>query len=151
MTEQIKKYDPANFDSVSRILEEEIQNSHKFLSKEELKDYIEDTKQELLFINPQYITKIWNIYEDTKIVGFTSVRETSTETIIVSIYVLSAYQKKGYGKKLLNKILSECKAPYSLAVYEENRDAYRFYENFGFKVTKKGLQKNHKYLEMTIS
>lgn len=82
MTEQIKKYDPANFDLVSRILEEEIQNSHKFLSKEELKDYIEDTKQELLlFINPQYITKIWNIYENTKIVGFTSVRETSTETI----------------------------------------------------------------------
>ncbi|MBN3870251.1 GNAT family N-acetyltransferase [Nostoc sp. JL33] len=151
MTEQIKKYDPANLDLVSRILEEEIKNSHKFLSNEELKDYIEDTKQELLFINPQYITKIWNIYEDTKIVGFTSVRETSTETIIVSIYVFSAYQKKGYGKKLLNKILSECKAPYSLAVYEENRDAYRFYENFGFKVTKKGLQKNHKYLEMTIS
>ncbi|WP_442943898.1 GNAT family N-acetyltransferase [Nostoc sp.] len=43
-------------------------------------------------------------------------------------------QKKGYGKKLLNKILSECKAPYCLAVYEENRNAYRFYENFGLKV-----------------
>lgn len=149
MTGQIRKYKRENFDSVLQILESEVKKSHTFLSEEGLKKYNENSKNELCERkNTSYSVKIWLIYEEKKIVGFTSVREFSTETKIVSLYVLEAYQNKGYGKKLLKKVFSECKTPFRLAVFEENKNAYDFYIRVGFKIQEEGIEDNHKFLSM---
>lgn len=141
MAVQIKKYKSKNFNLVSRILEEEISKSHIFLSHEELIENINNVKKELYeHSSTEYAIKAWVIFEDKKIAGFTSVRKYPTKTIIVSLYVSAAYQKKGYGKKLLSEVFSECKAPYSLAVYEENQNAYDFYVHLGFHVEEESKQ-----------
>lgn len=152
MAGQIRKYKRENFNSVSCILEEEIPKSHTFLSDEELIKDINNVKKELCQERTtEYAIKAWVIFEDQKIVGFTSVREYPTNTKIVSLYVSAAYRGKGYGKKLLNKVFSECKAPYSLAVYKENQNAYDFYVHLGFHVEKESMEANHIYLVMVLT
>lgn len=151
MRTQIRKYSRKNFDSVLRIVEEENPKSHSFLSDEELRKIIDDLRKELCERTKQeYTIKIWIICEGDNIVGFTSVREYSTKTKIVSLYVSAAHQKKGYGKKLLNKVYSECKPPYSLAVFAENQNAYDFYVRLGFHIEEESMEANHKYLVMAI-
>ncbi|WP_193197992.1 GNAT family N-acetyltransferase [Nostoc sp. MG11] len=149
MNRKIKEYEDKDLSFLLRISEEEIQKSHTFLSQKELRKFKDDTKKELCERqNTEYTIKVWVIYKDDKIVGFTSVREFSTETKIVSIYVLEAYQKKGYGTELFNQVFSECKPPYRLAVFKENQNAYNFYINLGFKLQKEDIQDNHKYCVM---
>ncbi|MBD2499946.1 GNAT family N-acetyltransferase [Anabaena azotica] len=151
MRTQIRKYRRENFDSVLRIVEEENLKSHSFLSDEELRKSIDDLRKELCeHTQQEYSIKIWIICEGDNIVGFTSVREYSNKTQIVYLYVSAAHQKKGYGKKLLNKVYSECKPPYSLAVLAENQNAYNFYVRLGFHIEEESMEANHKYLVMAI-
>lgn len=53
------------------------------------------------------------------------------------IYVLEAYQRKGYGRKMLNKILEmaqeKSKSRVWLGVWENNPKAIAFYQSLGFK------------------
>ncbi len=55
---------------------------------------------------------------------------------VISLYLLPEYMKKGYGRQLLQAVISELENmgfdKVFLWVLEENRNARRFYERFGF-------------------
>ncbi|MBC2575244.1 GNAT family N-acetyltransferase [Peptostreptococcus canis] len=65
---------------------------------------------------------------------------------IISIYFLPNYIRKGYGKKLLEAVMSELNKQgfkeIFLWVLEENYNARKFYEKFGFKCTGDYLEDN---------
>lgn len=144
MNRKIKKYEDKDLSFLFRISEEGNKQSHSFLSHEELIKFNAETKKQLC----NHENKVWVIWEGEDRVGFISVREGYEETIIISIDVLKAYQKKGYGTELFNQVFSECKPPYSLAVFKENQNAYNFYINLGFKLQKEDIQDTHKYCVM---
>ncbi|WP_196525742.1 GNAT family N-acetyltransferase [Nostoc commune] len=130
-----------------------IPKSHPFFSHEQAEEYINTTIEALKKCNNETSTAhTWVICEDDNVVGFTTIWVNSTKTKIISIYVSANYQKKGYGTKLLKKVFSEYKeAPYSLAVYKENKDAYEFYKKRGFHVDTPEeikIDDDHEYLLM---
>lgn len=55
---------------------------------------------------------------------------------VISLYLLPEYMGKGYGRQLLQAVISELENmgydKVFLWVLEENRKARRFYERFGF-------------------
>lgn len=65
---------------------------------------------------------------------------------VVSLYLLPAYTRKGYGKSLLKAAVDELgKMGFSdmfLWVLEENHPARRFYEKCGFRQSEVRLQQN---------
>lgn len=93
----------------------------------------------------------WNTLvcvEDEKIVGTTSFSRSRFEQFsnwgeIISIYLLPAYMKKGFGRALLEAAIFELgKVGYHdifLWVLEENINARRFYEKVGFTLTSEYL------------
>lgn len=80
---------------------------------------------------------------DGRIVGFSAYGKTRDASLpntcgdIHAIYILKAYQKQGYGKKLLEASMEKMRADgfdmFSVWVLEENKNAIAFYEKCGFK------------------
>ena len=56
---------------------------------------------------------------------------------IEDLYVLPAYQRRGYGTALLRHAVSVCRGTPVLWILETNRNAMRFYERRGFRPTGK--------------
>ena len=88
-------------------------------------------------LNPQII------YEN-KMVGLSFVLAQNTETVfILELCVSPTHQRKGLGKALMNKIITECaKKGYKrlgLAVTTDNIGACKLYEKIGFKIIKNHL------------
>jgi len=75
---------------------------------------------------PQSETYVY--IEESIILGFISV---INEEFIGAIFVNKAHQGEGIGRKLVDFVKPIYKV-LSLAVYKENQNAVRFYENMGF-------------------
>ncbi len=89
--------------------------------------------------------------DNGRLIGTSSFCESRFEQFpgwgeIISIYLLPDYMGKGYGKDLMETVLSELKSrgykDAFLWVLEENVRARRFYERFGFLGTKDDLNVN---------
>lgn len=72
--------------------------------------------------------------EGGKIVGFSDVRADENEARVKAIYILKAYQRKGFGSMIIQKSFSwlDDHLKVFVDVVLENRPAIRFFENFGF-------------------
>ena len=101
-------------------------------SKKIFSDFSDGFKKINADINPQIIF-------DNKLVGLSFVLEQKPEIVFVAEVCISPqHQRKGLGKALMNKIISECATKgykkLGLAVTVENSGAYKLYEKLGFKV-----------------
>ena len=89
--------------------------------------------------------------EDGQIIGTSSFSSSRFEVFkdygeIISIYLLPEYVGKGYGRQLMERVLSELrKAGYAKAflwVLEENKNARAFYEKMGFALSSESIESN---------
>lgn len=55
--------------------------------------------------------------------------------LIEDLYVLPEKQRQGYGTKLLQWAIEQCAGVPTLWILENNRNAMRFYEKHGFRLT----------------
>jgi diamine N-acetyltransferase len=82
------------------------------------------------------------ISNDGKLIGFAmySNSSNSNKSWIIRFMIDKSYQRKGYGKEALSKLIQLLFEKYSasdirLCVEPENIIAIKFYENFGFQPT----------------
>ena len=77
-------------------------------------------------------------YIGTSTFGKSRIEKYKDSGEVISIYLLPEYIGKGYGKKIMDTVMSELRKErfrkVFLWVLEENRRARHFYENYGFKV-----------------
>lgn len=74
--------------------------------------------------------------EKGKIIGVMGIQHVKDVTLIRHAYVLTKYQRKGVGGKLLKHLMSLAKSPEILVgTWKDATWAIRFYEKHGFKLT----------------
>ena len=87
-------------------------------------------------LEKDYVTAI-GIYLNNSILGVCVFYKLFDEAEIQYICVHPSYQRRGLGKKLIFKILKECKNKNIRRIFLEvslkNKQALRFYDYFGFK------------------
>lgn len=82
-------------------------------------------------------------------VGFVSV--FAEQSFIHHLYVLPQYQRRGFGKALMNHIGNKYEHPLSLKCEKENKLAVSFYKKSGWKVFKTGSEiDGTEYILMTL-
>lgn len=73
--------------------------------------------------------------EGDKLIGVMGFQPVKDTTLIRHAYVLSEYQRRGIGKKLLIYLMSLAKTPEVLVgTWEDATWAIQFYEKYGFKL-----------------
>lgn len=77
--------------------------------------------------------KLYILTDEIIHVGIVSV----FKNVIENLYVLPSYQRKGYGRKLLDYAVSLCSDTPKLWVLNVNKNALAFYNKYGFKDTGK--------------
>lgn len=80
--------------------------------------------------------------ENNKVIGFAGVEEN----YIAGFFVKNAYRGHGIGQAIMRH-LKENYSALSLAVFEANQGAVRFYQREGFKLQKKEFDPNLKQIE----
>ena len=87
-------------------------------------------------LEKDYVTGI-GIYLNNSILGVCVLYKLFDEAEIRYLSVHPSYQRRGLGKKLIYKILKECKNKKIRRIFLEvslkNKQALRFYDYFGFK------------------
>lgn len=71
-------------------------------------------------------------------------------SLIENLYVLPGQQRKGYGTRLLDYAIRQCKGKPSLWILDNNLDALRLYERKGFHLTGKKLKLTEQLFEMEM-
>lgn len=125
--------------SISLVARLSLENTYQELLNEDVKEkFIED------FYSPSMIAKLIEEHkilivenEDNLTVGFLSLAIDNSICEIVSIYILPNYQGQGYGKELLETLMSndEIKEIYS-DVESRNIPIQKFYSKRGFEIEK---------------
>ena len=82
-----------------------------------------------------------------QIIGIFSYYRSGTECDIISIGICKEFQKKGYGKKLIEYLKTQNIKKIYLEVSNKNQNALIFYKKFGF--VKVGVRKNYFTKEKT--
>lgn len=97
-------------------------------------DFIEkhtpEHQRDYLYTKMSAGTRVYML-EDEEPVGIVSV----TDNLIEDLYVLPEKQNMGYGTKLLQYALDQCKGMPTLWILESNVNAERLYRRMGFKKT----------------
>ena len=87
-------------------------------------------------LEKDYVTAI-GIYLNNSILGVCVLYKLFDEAEIRYLSVHPSYQRRGLGKKLIYKILKECKNKKIIRIFLEvslkNKQALKFYDYFGFK------------------
>ena len=87
-------------------------------------------------LEKDYVTAI-GIYLNNSILGVCVLYKLFDEAEIRYLSVHPSYQRRGLGKKLIYKILKECKNKKIRRIFLEvslkNKQALKFYDYFGFK------------------
>lgn len=119
----IKRATEKDFDQLVTIWESAVQATHNFLSKEDFNYY----KSQLgVYFKHVHL----HIYKESQspIKGFLGVADNKIEML----FVHNDYRGKGIGKQLLNFAINELHIS-KVDVNEQNADALKFYQHFGFK------------------
>ncbi|QEN04762.1 GNAT family N-acetyltransferase [Thiospirochaeta perfilievii] len=113
-----------------------------FRSEEFIKEQIED-KNSMFYIIEVEGDVIGFIYGYVESKGSLPIHKQRNYFYIDNIVVNKKFQAKGYGRMLLDKVISECKEKkYSdimLNVYSFNNNAISLYDNIGFKEVAKDM------------
>ncbi|WP_262421783.1 N-acetyltransferase [Bacillus aquiflavi] len=115
--------------------------AHNFIDKE----YWESKKMDM---KTMYIpmSKTFIIQENEKIVAFISM----IDHYLAALFVHIDYQKKGYGKSLLQYIKLH-KDIVKLKVYQKNKNAVKFYLNNGFVIKEELFDEHTSEKELLMS
>lgn len=137
---KIRYLSPADScEEISSVYEQSWKYAYKGIIPQDYLDSIPKGQWCRAFDNPERYTLV--MLNDDKIIGTSSYCKSRFEIFsgwgeIISIYFLPEYMGKGYGEKLLNKVLDELKKmgfkTVFLWVLEENKRARHFYEKCGF-------------------
>jgi len=79
------------------------------------------------------IQEYTSIYFNNTLVGYYHFHEDKDKMELDDFYILSEYQNKGIGSKVLSELIQTDKTIY-LYVFLKNVKAIRLYERFGFKI-----------------
>lgn len=103
-------------------------------------DFYEETKEELILLA-----------EDNKgeIVGFISVWEP--DRFIHHLYIKSAFQGYGIGKRLINTLPMYVPFPYHLKCESKNESALLFYTKTGWREIGRGMNGDDEYRVLQLS
>ena len=94
-----------------------------YMSADELRQEIEDG------------VRFYGWAEDDTLLGVMGIQSVKDTTLIRHSYVLTEYQRRGIGEKLLNHLLSLAETPEILVgTWEDATWAIRFYEEHGFRL-----------------
>ena len=105
--------------------------SHRaFCTPDFIRMHTPERQQEYLQNKMNGGTKVYML-TDEKPVGIVSV----TGSLIEDLYVLPEMQNRGYGTKLLQFAIAQCKEPPVLWILENNDGARRLYRRTGFQET----------------
>ncbi len=105
------------------VWEESVRSSHHFLKEEDVRFYRSRLKDVYLQAVDLYVIR------DEQIVAFMGLSDDMVEML----FVLPSEKGKGYGTILLNFAFRE-KHIHKIDVNEENKEAYAFYLNRGYRV-----------------
>lgn len=119
----IERYTSDNFDDLLQVWEAAVRSTHDFLSEEDIVFY---RSQGNSYLSQVELYVIRNKYGE--IVAFMGL----SEEVIELLFIHPDAQEKGYGSMLIDFAIQ--KKRYKVDVNEQNKKAYRFYINRGFKV-----------------
>ena len=93
---------------------------------------------------------VFSVWDSERLVGFGRIMEDGVMCMFYDIGVHPEYQKKGIGKQIMNKLIDQVKdkkyASIGLFAWAKNPENIPFYEKFGFKQVKTGMELE-KYME----
>lgn len=113
-----------DFSILIDIWERSVRATHNFLSEEEINYF-----KPLIFNEYFHHVLLHKYVQDGRIVGFIG---TSSDNIEM-LFIDPEFRGKGIGRVLTNFVVRELKIE-KVDVNEQNLQAFRFYEKFGFKV-----------------
>ena len=93
-------------------------------------------------LNSEY-DKVYGYYIEDNLIGFIHINKLYENIDIINIIIDKNYRNKGYGKELLDYVISNNKDVNSimLEVRESNKNAIDFYKNNNFKII--NVRKNY--------
>jgi len=95
-----------------------------YMSAKELKEQIDSG------------VEFFGLEEKGQIIGITGIQHVKDVTLIRHAYVLTKYQRRGIGRKLLKYLINLAKSPEILVgTWADANWAIQFYEKHGFKLT----------------
>ncbi len=136
----IRKYNSNDLDLVIEIWLEASVKAHNFVSADFWGSQVESMRNIYIPASEVFVYEI-----ESKIVGFYALYENN----LAAIFVLPAFQGKGFGKQLLSHAKAQ-RAILSLSVYKENKASYQFYLSQGFRVVSEQLDEHTGHLEYTM-
>ncbi|MBQ7784967.1 MAG: GNAT family N-acetyltransferase [Clostridia bacterium] len=108
------------------------QESHKsFCTPEFVAKHTPERQENYLRSEMEAGKRIWLLKADDVPVGIVSIRGN----LIENLYVHPAYQRQGYGTKLLRFAMEQCEDAPTLWILNNNDGARRLYERNGFVLT----------------
>jgi GNAT superfamily N-acetyltransferase len=129
----IRKLLPSDFDSILRVVNDAAQAYKGVIPEDRWKEpYMsaEELKKEV-----DAGIRFYGWIEDNSLLGVMGVQFVKGATLIRHSYVLTKYQRRGIGGKLLKHLMSLAKTPEVLVgTWESATWAIRFYEKHGFKL-----------------
>lgn len=129
----IRKLSVADFDSILHIINDAAQAYRGVIPEDRWKDpYMpaEELRREI-----ESGVEFYGWVQDDALVSVMGFQPLKGTTLIRHSYVLTEYQRRGIGEKLLKHLLSLAQTPEILVgTWEANTWAIRFYEKQGFKL-----------------
>ncbi len=99
---------------------------------------IEKRRQSYDFVNKLNI-KDFYIMETSKkkVIGTIAKMSNHGEVTLLNFYVEPEFRGKGYGRMMLDKVISDMDETHcGLSVYEDNKKSVKFYNDYGFKYSR---------------
>lgn len=110
-------------------------SAHNFIQEEYWHNHFEDVRTAISSAEVY-------VFEDGVIKGFVGL----AENYIAGIFMKEEFQSKGIGGKLIH-FLQSFKSELVLNVYEQNKNAVRFYEKQGFQIYQRNIEKETGQME----
>lgn len=127
----IIQVDKTNLKEAARIHSISWKESHRsFCSTDFIEFHTPQRQEEYLLNKLVYGSKLFMLVEEEPI-GIISI----TDNLIEDFYILPEKQNLGFGTKLLQYALTQCKGVPTLWILENNKAAERLYCRMGFKAT----------------
>jgi GNAT superfamily N-acetyltransferase len=105
--------------------------SHESICTKEFIDLHTTQHQKMYLCDEINLGKCLYMLIEDKAVGIVSVHESLME----NLYILPEEQRKGYGSRLLEFAIQQCKGIPTLWILESNYVAYSLYSKYGFQKT----------------
>lgn len=128
----IRTYIENDLDRMVKIWFEGSKQAHNFINEDYWESNKTSMKEEYLPMSQSYV-----IEEDGVVMGFISM----IDNYLAALFVDPNEQGKGYGKILLDYVKDQ-KESLDLKVYQENKNAIRFYLKNSFNISTESIDEN---------